>query len=465
MALIILIDLGIVISLVVASRRRLEDALPIFCFFLVLMPFEARIVLPGLFDLTTERVELITLLALYLFRRHRAPRRRVPLARLMIVHVAWVVCSALYSLAVAVSIKQLIALVVEYYLLYFLFVQIISRVQIVYKIVYAMMIAIGVCCICGMFEAYASWSVLSIFPSRLWTTYGSDTPLYIEWGRGLRVRSTFPHPILFGDALAMSIPLALYLLSVWKRKRQRAMLWAATMLMFWGVYKTSSRGPWIALGISCVLLFLLVKNRVRRYLIVICALTVCVVISRPGIRQTIVNLYVATYDMDSPVGTSYEFRGALVDAITAAVGKSPGRALWGYGPGTFRELGLEMKFLGEVEHSYTCDNNWALFLYETGYGGVLLIGCLLLLPLVMTLRAYKRLPQPERYFSGVIFISLAGFYFMLLSVAGYNWGQQGFMAWVLIALSVVYPRIVVRDRRISVAAKEAVASPPMVFAR
>jgi hypothetical protein len=214
-----------------------------------------------------------------------------------------------------------------------------------------------------------------------------------------------------------------------------------------------------------VLLFLLVKNRVRRYLIVLCALTVCVVISRPGIRQTIVNLYVETYDMNSPVGTSYEFRGALVDAITAAVDKSPGRALWGYGPGTFRELGLEMKFLGEVEHSYTCDNNWALFLYETGYGGVLLIGCLLVLPLVMTLRAYKRLPRPERYFSGVIFISLAGFYFMLLSVAGYNWGQQGFMAWVLIALSVVYPRIVIRDRRIGVAAKEAVASPAMVFAR
>jgi hypothetical protein len=64
----------------------------------------------------------------------------------------------------------------------------------------------------------------------------------------------------------------------------------------------------------------------------------------------------------------------------------------------------------------------------------------------MTLRSYKRLPRPERYFSGALVISLATFYFGLLSVAGYGWGQQGFMAWILISLSVVYPRIVIRDK-------------------
>jgi hypothetical protein len=34
-------------------------------------------------------------------------------------------------------------------------------------------------------------------------------------------------------------------------------------LMIWAVYKTSSRGPWIATAISCVLLGILVKTRVR----------------------------------------------------------------------------------------------------------------------------------------------------------------------------------------------------------
>ena len=71
---------------------------------------------------------------------------------------------------------------------------------------------------------------------------------------------------------------------------------------------------------------------------------------------------------------------------------------------------------------------------------------LLFKPLLMTLRDYTQLPRPEKYFCSVLFISLAGFYFSLLSVAGYNWGQQGYMAWMLISLSVAYPAIVLRDR-------------------
>jgi hypothetical protein len=115
--------------------------------------------------------------------------------------------------------------------------------------------------------------------------------------------------------------------------------------------------------------------------------------------------------------------------------------------GTFRERGLDINFLDRVQHWYTCDNNWAKFLYETGYGGLLIIGVLLLSPLVMTLKSYKRLVGPQRHLSGVIFIVLVGFYLSLWSVAGYDWGQQGFMAWILISLSVVYPRIVLNDRR------------------
>jgi hypothetical protein len=47
----------------------------------------------------------------------------------------------------------------------------------------------------------------------------------------------------------------------------------------------------------------------------------------------------------------------------------------------------------------------------------------------------------------VLFIVLAAFYFMLLSVAGYSWGQQGFISWILISLSVVYPRVAMRERQ------------------
>jgi hypothetical protein len=180
---------------------------------------------------------------------------------------------------------------------------------------------------------------------------------------------------------------------------------------------------------------------------VIALLLLIALLARPGIWQTIANLYQETQDSASIVGASYQYRPALNRAVKGAVASQPGRTLLGYGLGTFRELGLDIDFQGEVHRWYTCDDNWALFLYETGYGGLLIISILLLTPLLMTIRSYRHLPRPEKYFSGVLFIVLAAFYFLLLSVAGYSWGQQGFIAWILIALSVVYPGIVMRDRR------------------
>jgi len=448
MVLVLLIELVVVITLVVTSRRRLADCLPAFCFFLVLMPYESRLVIPGLFDLSTERVALLTLLVLFLVRGERVGGS-VPLKGLMFAHVSWVLCSTFYSLSVMTSTKQLIAQVLEYYLLYYLLIKIIPDQQTIRKIVYAMILAMGLCCIFGLFEAYASWSILSIFPSNLWTTYDRADPLYIEWGRGLRIRSTFPHPILLGDALAMCIPLALYSLGVWKGRWHRLGLWLAIVLMCWGVYKTSSRGPWIATGFSCVLLFFLVQGRTRKYLGTIGLIALVVLLARPGIRETIVNIFQATLDSSSPVGTSYEYRGALWDAVTNAVGKEPLRFLLGYGLGTFRVLGLQITFTHETSRWYTCDNMWAGFLYETGYVGLLLVGILLFKPLLMTLRNFLSLPRPEKYFSGLLFIALGAYYFLLLSVAGYGWGQQGFIAWILISLSVVYPRLVRRDREVS----------------
>jgi O-Antigen ligase len=443
MMLVVVLQTFLIAALLWSGRRRTEDALSVFCFFLTLMPLEARLVLPGLFDLNTMRVSLLSLLVLFLVHKKPQNAERLPLKNLMLLHVAWALCSTAYSLSVATSIKQLISQVLEYYLMYFLVVRSITSTKTIYKILYSMMMAITICCVFALFEAYASYSILRVFPSNLWITYnGGVDPLYIEWGRGLRVRSTFPHPILFGDALAMSIPIALYLLSIWKDKMQRILLWAGLLLMAWAIYKTSSRGPWMAAGACCGLLALMVKNRVRRYLVAVAALLFVILLARPGIWETMSSLYAESTDTTNPVGTSYLFRHALNQAVEQAVQKDPLRFALGYGLGTFRELGLEIDFLGSVKRWYTCDDNWAAFLYETGYGGLIIMCLLLGKTLLIAWRGYRRTPRPENRLSGVLFISLAGFYFLLLSVAGYNWGQQGYMAWMLISLAVSHSRVV-----------------------
>jgi hypothetical protein len=464
MLVVFLIDLVVVVTLLRTGRRRLEDALPLFCFYLVLLPIESRFVVPGLFDLGSDRVAMVTLLMMFFLRKkERGDRGAIAMKNLIWLHVGWAICSTAFSISVATSAKQLIGQMVEYYLLYYVLLRLISEVRTIKNMLYAITLGMGLCCIFGLVEAYTSWSVLTIFPSNLWIVYGGPGPLYVEWGRGLRIRSTFPHPILLGDAIAMTIPIALYLLSESKQFLRRSALLTILFMMFWAIYKTSSRGPWLAVGFSFVLLFFLARNRIRQYLAAIALVTTIALLARPGVWQTIENLYVSTQDASSPVGSSYEYRTALLHSITVALAKEPAREMFGYGLGTFRERGLELDFIGEKHRWYTCDNNWALFLYETGYIGLGIIGVLLFTPLLMTLQSYRRLPRPAKHLSGVMFVSLAVFLLSLWSVAGYNWGQQGFMAWILIASSVTYGRVAERDQDKQIVARKKQAAREATF--
>ena len=446
MLLIVCLQIIIVASLVYSSRERLEDAFPVACFFLVLMPLEARLVIPGLCDLNTMRLTLVTLLLLSFSRGEVVDNSPVPLKSLMIIHVVFAICSTAYSLSVATSFKQLLSQVLEYYLLYFLLVRNISSFETLRKMLFAMSIAMAVCSCFSVLEVYRHWSILRLFPSNLWITYnGGVDPLYVEWGRGLRARSTFPHPILFGDALAMTITITLYLISIWEHPKQRLLLWCCLALMLFAIYKTTSRGPWMATGMCCVGLIFFVRNQVRTYLLTLALLAAVVLVARPGIWSTVEGLYTASTDASSPVGSSYLYRDTLNASVKAAVATEPGRALLGYGLGTFRELGLNITFLGETHRWYTCDNNWAAFLYETGYGGLFIIGALLFRAAFIALQSYRAYSEPENFLGGVIFIVLSGFYFLLMSVAGYSWGQQGYMGWILISVGVSHSRLLQRQ--------------------
>ena len=67
MGIVIGIDLAVVAWLIVrAVRNGFESTLPLATFLLILFPVESQIAIPGLFDLTTQRLIVLTLLGLYL---------------------------------------------------------------------------------------------------------------------------------------------------------------------------------------------------------------------------------------------------------------------------------------------------------------------------------------------------------------------------------------------------------------
>jgi hypothetical protein len=76
---------------------------------------------------------------------------------------------------------------------------------------------------------------------------------------------------------------------------------------------------------------------------------------------------------------------------------------------------------------------------ETGFVGLGIIILILLKPAWRALRDYQILPPPDRYLSLMLLVNLLIFYFQMYSVGMYSWGQNGYMLWILIAITFAYP--------------------------
>lgn len=439
MLLILAIDIVIVLALVFCARKRgIEGALPCFVFIATLVPDECRVVLPGLFDLTSRRLALTVLLLLYLFSRKKRTVGRIPLKNLIWLHVGWILLSTAASIVFVTSIKQLIAQVIEYYLVYYIFLRTISGIETLHRIAFATLTSVSCACVFGLIEVYGGWSILSIFPAEMQQTYGTGNPLYVELlDRGTRARSVFPHPILFGSALSMTVPIAIYLLVTLAPGWRRLIVNLSILLIFWNLYKTSSRGPWLATILSLAPLLLAGRPKMRKRIAVVALLAVSTLIIRPGIAETIWNMYLASLDSHSQMGASFQFRPALFRTVQQHLAADTVRFLVGHGPGSFREKGLVIEIPGlETHRWYTCDSAWVLFMYETGYVGCLIMACLLFKPAILSAQAFRKMPGPQRYFSLTCFCCLLSFYISMISVAIYAWGQSGYMLWICISVSV-----------------------------
>jgi O-antigen ligase len=248
---------------------------------------------------------------------------------------------------------------------------------------------------------------------------------------------------LFGAALAVAITLALHLLSVAESGKRKAGLWVAILLMFMNIYKCVSRGPWLGLILAFILLLLFNRGKLLKYQLIIGFLAISVMVVRPGVYHTIRDLYDSSFtvDMNNIKGLSTEYRFELRRVAQAALARDFRRELWGYGMGSFVDLNLMGEMAGHEFSFVSCESAWIGFAVETGYVGLALLVCLLFTPAVMAWRDFRRLPAPERYLSLNLFICMVIYYFMMLSVDMYAWGQNGYMLWILIASSIVYGKL------------------------
>ena len=127
MILICVIDVLVVSVLVLlVLTKGLEEALPFFTFVIIVLPGESKIDLLGLFDLTSARVAIIALTVLFLLFRKQSSKSlatpKTPLRYLMALIIGWSVLSTLYSVVPTISFKTVLSQLLDYFLLYYIFV-------------------------------------------------------------------------------------------------------------------------------------------------------------------------------------------------------------------------------------------------------------------------------------------------------------------------------------------------------
>jgi hypothetical protein len=439
MGLVLTIDVVCAGLLVItAVRKGFEGALPLTAFLMMLFPVESQIRLPGLFDLTTQRLLIVVLVVLYVVKG-KPQKRPLPLKYLVLLLIAWMLVSSANSVVPDVAFKSTLSQLLDFVVPYYICAMTVSKVETVQKILFAFVAAMFVCSIFGLLEIYGGWSVVSLFPP---VSHHFAYVIGEQGERGVRAQATFGHPILFGAALAMAIPLALYQLTIAETAARKLFLWWAIMLMALCIYKTGSRGPWIALGSSLAVLLILGRGQLRKYLLVIAMLTVTVLVVDPGVWDTIRNLYVASLDPETGQGESYQWRYLLYGVARRELAKDFGRSLWGYGPESFYYLGLTAQFYVEGEQHtvqvQSCDSAVVELMMDTGYVGLFIVAMLLLKAGHTAFRSFRSLPNPANALSLVLLTNICAFCFLMASVELFAWGQQAYMLWILLGLVMIY---------------------------
>ena len=149
----------------------------------------------------------------------------------------------------------------------------------------------------------------------------------------------------------------------------------------------------------------------------------------------------ASFDTNTSIGSSYEYRYALMDVAKDALSRDLLRTLFGYGPETFFYLNLKREFLGMEYTFLSCDSSWIQSAIETGLLGISILAILLGGIFLYQVYNLRNLSGKLKGMMACIAAFNLSFLFLMSNVAIYGWVQFGHVYWILAALSIAIVRI------------------------
>jgi hypothetical protein len=365
--------------------------------------------LGGGFDLTFHRLLLLAVVAFWLsWRSRRDLTAEVPFARILLLWFATNLLSLILAKDFALSLKWFVTFCSEFVLFYIIMASVLTDSGAVEKAYRAICWGTSIIAVLGTIEYYTLFNP------------------FIEWLKIPQPKDEndvlvgFKHRILFGYAMAMGWPLLLAAAHRQQSRGTRRIYFLLTVLTLSACYFSGSRGPWFAAALGGGLLFMLGSPQMRRSITIFALLSLVVVILRPGVRDTLVDLVSSTFDKDSYRGRSYYYRKELWPVAISLANASIERGLFGYGGLSTETMDLSGRFQfgGSTYHTgfSSWDNNYAADLVEFGYLGLGVEIFFYAIVLLEVGRWVWRCAPGDRDRPAAVFAAIAVFVFSLTNV-------------------------------------------------
>jgi hypothetical protein len=352
-----------IIAVVCALNKGFVYGLGFGTALLVALPHMLRVP-AGFFELTIQRVIIILIFLqwLRLPKGERTERPAALLPSLVCVGLCQFV-SMVQSPSVADSLKSLISFGIETCLFYVIVATSVKDIRAGLWLIRCACMGIAAAAVAAWLQKYAGFDVRAFLGA-------STSP---EMQRD--ILGSFPHRIMLGYAMAMTIPLLVGLLAATESKPETRRYGVALVVIIAACYFSMSRGPWLATGLVAIGLAWLGTSRPRRVIVMAGVAVLVVVIVRPGVWDTIYDLNAETFQGDTLKGKSYEYRWVLWRVAVGEITKSVPRTLFGYG-GMSHE-GMDLSGYFGKQHGgnvatlgfTSFDNNYAADLLEFGLVG------------------------------------------------------------------------------------------------
>lgn len=335
-----------------------------------------------------------------------------PFVMVLFVYLGWALLCAAFSKYAFTSIYYIIKLMIGPVLIFFIALSCLRDRKDVDFAFLLMVIAALVACGVGLLEAKQQSNLFySIVPSLF--PQGDESASF--WAEKLasdksragayRVMATFTHPLTFGEYLALSLPLAVYLAGYARANWQRLLGLGALPAMLVGLYLTHTRSTLVAAGVVVILLVAFLGIRALRQQR---SFGVSVMGAFSLIALGFAAFALLGVAMELILGRNAAESGSSMDRLvmlergTNLVLAEP---ITGYGAGM---AAFTLGFLPGL-NTLTIDNFYLSIGLESGLLGLALFLFLLGYPILKGFHASLRLPGQDGARISVIIVALIGF--------------------------------------------------------